>query len=61
MVRTKVGEELKRQNRMRAFHWLMSKTRHISNTCRGSAPVSATSQSFSLLIVAALTLVYLSK
>lgn len=33
MVRIKVGEELKKQNRMRGFHWLMSKTRHITEPC----------------------------
>ncbi|XP_046656109.1 xaa-Pro aminopeptidase 1-like isoform X1 [Daphnia pulicaria] len=36
MVRIKVGEELKRQNRMRAFYWLMSKTRHITEPCHRS-------------------------
>ena len=60
MVRTKVGEELKRQNRMRAFHWLMSKTRHISNTCHGSAAATAPSPSFSILTMFALALVYIS-
>jgi Xaa-Pro aminopeptidase len=36
MVRMKVGEELKKQNRMRGFFWLMSKTRHITEHCRHS-------------------------
>lgn len=58
-VRTKVGQELKSQNQMRAFHWLVSKTRHISS-CRGSATVAAPSQSFSILTTFALFLVYIS-
>jgi len=61
MVRTKVGEELKRQNRMRAFHWLMSKTRHISPTCHGNSSPSLSSQPFSIVFTTlALILSYIS-
>lgn len=64
MVRIKVGEELKRQNRMRAFYWLMSKTRHITEPCHRSkngSPGSINASSFiSRIIIAALVSVQLA-
>ncbi len=50
LVRVKVGEELKRQNRMRGFYWLMAKTRHISEPVRSAAATSAASVILAVLL-----------
>jgi len=59
LVRVRLGEELKRQNRTRAFHWLMKKTGHMSPhrsdaDAAAAAAAAATTAAATLVTLAAL-------
>ncbi|GLH11781.1 Xaa-Pro aminopeptidase 1 [Gryllus bimaculatus] len=50
-IRLKVGAELKRQRRMRGFHWMMSKTGYIPNHCSSARKIFDFNYSYLLLSI----------